>query len=306
MQTLNYIPTASATTENIIEQMNHAEQVREKLFEVVTLQLTTGLENFENPQSYATYRSTGGKPLGTVGKDFEPTQPTFLYDNFLSALIDTNADLSQITYNEFKGGSKIIISAPIGKFAYKNLRGLDDEMEMRISLQTGFDGKTKTSMFLDTFRMVCANGMKAWKTEFETSFKNTKGNIGKINLMGNDVAKAINSQTDYRLFIEGLIKRTITPKEHNEYIKKVTGLDINQYNDLNTRSRNILDKINESVAIEMNDAGQTAWALLNGITRYTNHEVKKTHADTQEYIYVGTGSSMNEDAQKYAYELFLS
>src|SRR5690606_27450432 len=108
---------------------------------------------------------------------------------------------------------------------------------------------------LSTYRMICANGMKAWKTEFSVAFKNTKGNIGRTNILCNDVAKAMNSQTEYKEFLGSLTKRQISTKEHNEFIKKVTGIDAREYSDLTTRSRNILDKINESVAIEQKDAG---------------------------------------------------
>lgn len=289
---------------NITAGFDNVEAIKEKLFEVKKIQLHTGLEGFESPYAYGTFKHTGGNALGIVGKDFEPTQPTFVFDNFVSALIDANADLSTLSYNELKGGSRIMLTADIGTFGYTNMRGLQDELISRINIVTGFDGSTKTAMFISTLRMVCANGMKAWKTEFNVAFKNTKGNIGKVNMLCNDVAKAINSQSEYKQFLETLTKRAITPKEHNEYIKKVTGFDAKEYADMTTRSRNIFDRINEAVAIEQKDAGKSAWALLNGITRYTNHMVKHTAKDQLDYIYADSGMKMNNSAQQVAFEMF--
>lgn len=294
---------------NIGNQFAKVEEIKAQLFDVKKIQLHTGMEGFESPTAFATYKHTGGNALGVVGKDFEPTQPSFILDNFTDALVDCNADLSSLEYKELKGGSRVMFSANIGTFAYKNLRGFNDEMITRVNIITGFDGSTKTSMFLSTYRMVCANGMKSWRTEFEVSFKNTKGNIGKVNHLTHDVAKAINSQSNYKEFLQSLTKREITKKEHNEYIKRVTGIDATQYNELTTRSRNILDKINQAVAIEQREAGATAWALLNGITRYTNHMVKvgtdkETLIAKADFIYADSGAKTNDNAQKFAFEMF--
>lgn len=291
--------------ENITTQFERVEEIKAQLPTIKLLKLHTGLEGFNSPESYGVYKDTGGNALGVVGKIYEPTQPKFLFDNFTNSLIEVGVDLLDIEYTELKGGSKIMFSAPIGSFGYKNLQGKDDEMLMKLNVATGFDGSTKTSMFLSTYRMICANGMKSWKTEFQISFKNTRNNVGKVDLMCNDIVKAMEHKKSYMEFLEYLTKKQITPKEHNEFIKRVTGYDLKEYNDLNTRARNILDKINECVAIEQNDAGNTAWALLNGITRYTNHEVKKTYTDTLDYIYVGQGSNLNELAQQVVNDMFV-
>ena len=293
-----------AILENLGTQFETVDTIREQLFEVKKLQLHTGLEGFDSPKAFATFKNTGGNALGVVGDNFEPTQPVFLFDNFVESLMNTSADLNTLEYKELKGGARIMLSANIGKFSYTNLQGKDDELIMKINAVTGFDGTTKTSVFLSTYRMICANGMKSWKTEYNLAFKNTKGNIGKANIMLNEVAKAINTQNKYKLFLKTLTTKKITTKEQNEYLQKVTGMNLKDYNALSTRSRNILDKINQSVAIEMQDAGATAWALLNGITRYTNHEVKSTNKESFEYIYAGSGLNLNHDAQKVAFEMF--
>jgi len=293
---------------NILENLDTGFQsvssIKEQLFEVKKIQLQTGIEGFTSPDSFATFKHTGGVALGTVGNSFEPTQPAFLFDNFVESLIEANADLNTLKYTELKGGKRIMFSADIGTFSYTNLQGMNDELISRINVCTGYDGGQKTKLFLSTLRMVCANGMKAWNTEFEVSFKNTKGNVGKANSLWNDVAKAIGSQTQYKEFLELLTKKEVTKKEHNEYIKRVTGLDLKDYQTMSTKSRTIFDKINEAVAIEQKSAGATAWALLNGITRYTNHMVKYNEEDTNDFIFTGVGEKLNYNAQEVASKMF--
>lgn len=301
METLSFLDTIINGTQS---QFAKVDSIREQLQDVIKVQLHSNMIGFENPNSFATYYENGGQPLGTVGGNFIPTQPKFLLDNFVNALVECNADLSTLTYKELKGGSKIMFTANIGTFAYKNLRGLNDEMITKLNIQTAFDGTAPTSLFLSNYRMVCANGMKSWKTEFQTSFKNTSGNVGKASMLGYDVAKAIESQKDYNEFLEVLTKREISKKEHEEFIAKVTKMKVADYNALSKRSQNIVDKLEQSIAIEMKDAGASAWALLNGVTRYNNHMVKKSANDSFEYIFSGAGEKQNDLAQKVAFEMF--
>lgn len=277
-------------------------KTREQLFEVVKLQLHTGVEGFTSPESFGIYKKTGGAALGVLGKDFTPTQPTFLFDQFVDAMQDVaTSDLGSLKYTELKGGKKIVLSANIGKLSYKNLVGKDDQMDIKANLITGFDGYTKTALFVSVYRLICGNGMKAWRSEFNVAFKNTKGNVGKVNMLCEDLVKVMQSSEEYTEGIRALGNRKITAKEHNEFILKVTGMDPKKYNEMTKRQQSTLDKINEAVAIEMKDAGATAWALLNGITRYTNHMATK--GDVNDYIYVDSGLILNEKAQKESFAL---
>lgn len=289
--------------EKILQEAENISNIRESLFEVKKIQLHPNIPGFKSPDAYGMFRNTGGDALGVVGKSFEPTQPKFLFDNFVDSLQDFNAgDLNKLKYSELKGGSKILFKAPIGKISFKNLAGKDDEMELFINLQTGFDGQTKTSMYISSYRLICLNGMKAYATEFSVSFKNTKGNIGKVNYMVNDLQKAFGLAKDFNEMVEHLNSKKVTKKEVDEYILKVTGLNQKDYNELSTRGRNILDRINSSIATEFADTGSTAWGLVNGITRYTNHLASTSNR--QDYLFADNGMQLNDKAQKFALQMF--
>lgn len=286
----------------ILQEAENISNISENLFEVKKIQLHPNIEGFNSPSSFGMYRNTGGDALGVVGSSFEATQPKFLFDNFVESLQNfENCDLNKLTYTELKGGSRVLFKAPIGSISFKNMAGKDDVMDLHVNLQTGFDGQTKTSMYISSYRMICSNGMKAHTTEFSTSFKNTKGNVGKANLMVNDLEKSFKLATNFKEMVKELDSKQISSSDVDDFIFKVTGLRQKEYNDMSTRSRNILDNINRSIGIEFSDTGSTAWGLVNGITRYTNHMASASNRT--DFLFADSGMALNDKAQKFALQL---
>lgn len=303
---------------NILSKLNsenaNVETIKSQLFEVQNVPLYTNIDKFTPPNAFGIYKTTGGEPFGVLGKDFTPQQPTALFDSFVQCLIDnTDADLSKVQYHEMKGGAKIRFSVPLKTMEFTNLRGQKDENIVSLNIQTGFDGYTATTLYLSMFRMVCTNGMKINTTEFKTKFKNTIGNVGKIQLLCDDVTKAMDKTDNLLELVDKLDKVEITTKRKNEFIKKVLGYNLEDKDQLTTRKRNILQSIEDSIALEISLSGGNLWGLVNGITRYTNHEVKtfdqskmtmdefNTVKDT--YIYAETGEKTNAKALQIAMEM---
>jgi hypothetical protein len=291
MEILSSISSGNANMENIKGQ----------LFDVIKTPLITGLEGFENPNSFGVYRATGGQALGTVGNDYTPTQPKLLFEDFGNCLYQTDCDFNDVKYLELKGGRKIVFEAPIKTIGFTNLRGQEDEMIVKINLSTGFDGLTKTSLFISCYRMVCANGMKAWRTEFAVSFKNTKGNVGKASSLCYDIAKATDSINDFEAYIKQLNSVSVNQAKVEEFLNRTLGYSDSLKEELGTRKQNILNLVQESIELEFSRTGSTLWGLVNGITHYTNH-VAKTE-DRNDYLLVGGGLKLNDLAQKVALEM---
>lgn len=274
--------------------MDNLIGIAENLFDVQKVQLTAP-DGFNAPEAFGMYRTTGGQCLGVVGNTYNPTQPATLFDNLIECLEGNDVDLNQLTYTEMKGGSKIKFTAPFKTVSFKNLRGQEDESIISINLQTGYDGLTKTSLFLSMFRLVCSNGMKANATEFSTAFKNTTGNSHKINNLCGDVAKSLNMYNDLESIILSLNGQPVKSSEITIFVQRLTGINPTS-TDTSTRSRNIYDQMMNSIEIEIQRTGSSKWGLLNGVTYYTNH-VASTE-NREEYILLEKGASLNNDAFK--------
>lgn len=287
---------------NVLSGNANMQAIKNQLFDVVKVPLITNLEGFEAPNNFGMYKAEGGNCLGVVGKDYTPTPSKLLFEQFEDCLYDTDADFNKVKYLELKEGRKIVFEAPIKNMGFRNMVGKEDELIVKVNLSTGYDGLTKTSLFVSVYRLICSNGMKAWNTEFNVAFKNTQGNVGKASSLCADVAKAIDSTERYGDLIKQLNKTEVSVADTQEFLKRVLGYNNSMLDEVSTRGRNILDAVQESIAIEFSRTGATAWGLVNGITHYTNHVVN-TKEDRDSYLLVGSGMKLNDTAQRVALSL---
>lgn len=287
--------------EGVQKEMNVIESIQEKLFDVKLLQLHPNVEGFNSPDNFGVYKTTGGESLGVVGNTYKPVNAKQVFASLTESLIDNNIGLSELKYETMKDDRKIRFSVPIKTISFKNPTGLEDETIISLNLQTGFDGRTKTSLYLSSYRLICLNGMKIRKTEFSVAIRNTKGNTGKIECLTKDVVKIISSANNYEELMVTMNETEVTKKQQNEYIKNVFGMEAKDYKEWSTKKQNQFDAINRSVGLELDRTGRTVFGLLNGITHYTNHVASaKNRLD---YILVDSGRVINENAQKFAMQL---
>lgn len=281
------------TAESIDREFDNIARIREQMIDPIKLQLHTGLEGFDSPESFGIYRKSGGKALGTVGRVYEPPNLNHFLDSIVKSVCECcpDYDLSKLEYKEYKGGSKISFDLPAEPFEVKS-RIVGDVFQTRIHFFTGFDGLTKSSLSFSVLRLWCSNGAKRWDKDLELSFKNTLGNAGKLEYFGEQIVQLQYEQNNYRELLNKLAQKPVTQTEINQFMKRVFGYDQTEYKELTTRKRNILDKINESVAIEQRELGMNAYSLLQGITHYTSHEL----SDSVEDQFFGGAARINQDA----------
>jgi hypothetical protein len=289
------------TTTQIDNEFNNIAAIRSVMIDPVKLQLHSGVEGFDSPESFGIYRKTGGKPLGTVGRVYEPPN----LNNFLDSIVKSVAeccsdqfDLSELKYTEYKEGAKVSFDLPGESFEVKS-KVIGDVFQTKIHFFTGFDGLTKSSLSFSVLRLVCLNGAKQWQKDIDLSFKNTLGNVGKLEYFGHQVVQLRTELTTYQESLNRLAQKQVTQPQIDIFLKNVFGYNSAEYKDLTTRRKNILDRINESVAIEQRDLGTNLYSLLQGVTRYTSHEL----GDSAENTFFGGASEINQKAHAQAFAL---
>jgi len=286
-------------TQNLIESLENGfanmNSIKGQLVERELIQLTSNVEGYSLPDSYGVYKQGGGMCLGTVGTSYEPINLNRFYDIIERSILEcgNGLELSKLTYKEYFGGKKVAFEIPLPT-KLVNSGIAKDAIDFKLHFFTGFDGLTKTSLNFYTYRQICANGMKGWIKDLALSFKNTKGNSGKELLLCNDIFKAIDGTKSYIQVLNQLATKKVDKKQVREFVAKLTGYDLEKPS--SSRQANILEDIMYSIDKEMEATGQTAFSLLQGITRHTTHYKAKGEESA---ILFETAGKMNA----YAYAL---
>ena len=290
MEILNFLET----------QGSHIANLKSQVFNAKKIQLHTGLYRFNSPKSYGIYKHTGGDCLGVVGDVFEPTDLSLFLDAIENSVLASgiDVDLSKLTYNEYLNGSKVVFRLPLKKYEIQSPM-VGDTLETALEFRTGFDGKTKMSLGFYALRLWCANGAKNWKKDVDIAMKNTTNNQARLLTFTNEILKVVAETENYVNLLNTASLKAVTQKQIDSFITELTGYDLAEYSELKSNQRKILDAINEAVAIEVQNTGANMFSLLQGVTRYTTHEV--ANGDMEKILYA-TANKINTTAHQLVYE----
>jgi hypothetical protein len=285
--------------DSISNEFKNIDEIRNRLIQPKKIQLHSGIDGFNSPDAYGIYRHTGGEALGVVGKQYEPADLDLFLTGIVESAIATGLDLSKLTYNEYCGGSKIIFDIPLQDFDIPSPM-VGDTLATKLQFKTGFDGLTKVSLGFYAYRLWCANGAKSWKKDIGLSYKNTANNHAKSMVYTHEILKAIANVNEYQNSLKTLIDTPVTNAQAEEFYLKLTGTNLKDAKEISTRKRNILDAINNSVAIEMQNTGANLFSLLQGVTRYTTHEAAN---GSEEKLMFASAAKTSDLAHQLIFEM---
>lgn len=289
--------------ENILSKIenagSHIESLKTKVIKAKKIQLHSGIEGFESPDAYGIYRNTGGAALGVVGSQFMPCDLELFLDAIQHSVLNSglDVDLTKLKYVEFLGGEKVSFRLPYKKYEIKTpMKG--DTLETDLEFRTGFDGKTKMSIGFLSLRCFCNNGAKNWQKDVDLSLKNTTKNQAKLMYFTNEIITAATQVDNYVELLNMVVKKSVKQSDIDKFLTTLTGYSVKDYTELTTRKRNILDSINKQMAIEIQNTGANWFSVLQGITRYTTHDLAKKNVES---ILFASASQMNERAHQLVF-----
>ena len=287
---------------NIANANQNVANIENQLFDVVLEEFITNNPKRLVKERFGIYKVTENDEyqLGEIGNRFAPTQPRAVFQAFCDVILKKGLDTEKLRYTEVKGGEVVRFSIDLEPISYINLRKQEDVTIPTLNLQIGLNGKVTTSMFLSTLRLICTNGAKKSFTEFKTSFKNVKGNQGKIVGMFDDVVRCMEEVKDVKELYARMQKVEINQDVVNTYLKRVADIDMKMYNEYAKVKQNSIDAMNKSIELEIGRTGATLFGLYNGLTHYANHEINTKDKDS---VFSGVGSKLIAKAEKLVLEL---
>lgn len=303
---LNKVEKDNANIEDIRSRLLVAE--KRQLIAVNTTEdpevgpIYTYAKECNMPEAYGIYRREGGDCLGVVGKNFVPANLELFFNSVVESIVKSgvDVDLSTLTYHEYGNGKRVAFRIPIfDHFVGKPSRG--DVTKFGIAFRTGFDGKTKNSLNGDSYRIWCDNGCGLWESEMVIGFKNTATADAKRILFAEQILQQVEHIRSYTDFLDKIAEIEVTKQNIDRFLSDLIGKDVDEVRDVNNMARKRLDKIESAINIEVENTDMTLYSLLQGVTRFTTHDVAK--GDYNKIHFNSVASKTNDRAHQLAADM---
>lgn len=235
---------------------------------------------------FATVREDTQDVLGVVGSRYEIIQ---------------NAEalgIADFMEGEFKfaraidNGRIVSLSIDIGQF-----RIADDDLNKRVFLRTSHDGSCAVEARMQVLRLVCTNGLVAWRNRSVVKIRHTRSYQAKIS----EARRVLGIADEYYKQLDGAFNRMVnTPlnaTERQGFLDNLIGKpDASKKRDCITPVRErILTALHSPDLASHRD---NAWGMYNAIAAYVDHTRGENSSEDKQYAMRnwGTGFELKNKA----------
>ena len=244
-------------------------------------------------KSYGIFRSDNGAWLSSMSEHYHTL------DNFELAklLIFAGQSIEELNIEEsngglFREGRKVFIQIPLPNVEIGNAK-----VTRNLTAINSHDGSSGVALGTTQTVIACQNTFyRAYRSEGMTRI----GHHSTLQSRLEETILNLESTIQHdQVTIERFRKMLdITPDIKDIKAIKDILFNVTDENIPSTRKTNLMAKFDQCVEIEFAKEGKNLWGLFNGVTRYTNHEMKKNYAnnDKLENVMIGSGARMNTTA----------
>ena len=253
----------------------------------------------EEVKAQAAVRTSDDKVLGVVGPRWTPLQNRDAFKVF-EPLIDSG-DMRLHTAGSLRGGERVWGLCQLG---LENTEIVpNDEIAKFALLSNGHDGKLAVHFGFTPIRVVCANteamarSSKASKLIRIRHHRFVKNNVEKLRDIMNLADQEFEATAEQYRF---LASKQINASDLHKYVKIVLDVQQQEDDDLSTRTKNIIGKVEEFFLIgkgnDMPGVNGTYWAAYNGVTEYLNYEKGRTNENRMDSLWFGQNGNLSQKA----------
>lgn len=283
-------------TINKTQMLNSAEMMERaglnwKVLQAPVLFEGNGLSEFDGKR--VNYRSDNGQGLGIVSPTYKIVQNSTAFaflDSFLGDEIE-----SYVKAGQYKGGSQIYLRAKLpGSLTFA--KNPDDKGEKFVDFFTSHDGSIALEVSIMAFRLVCSNGLKAFRKLSTVRVKHT------LNMSLSHVKAELGLIQEQFDIMERLSEKMAgqpVSKDRLTSILESVGA-VPKEDKRSTRALNIIDEVSRLFdrgrGTNLQNVRGTAWGAYNAITEYVDHYRGSDVLKRQESAAVGSGARIKERA----------
>jgi len=245
-------------------------------------------------------RSDTMTPLSVVASSYNVVQPKQVMD-FYKHFVERHG-FRIVTAGSLAGGKRIWALAEVGKeFTVKG----NDTVKAYLLFATSFDRTLATTIQFTSVRVVCQNTLEfSIQGDNETSIKIPHSMMFDEEQVQFDIEEMAGHWTNFEDNAKELSTRIVTREETVQYF-----LDLLYPNEtveeMGKRKQNNLKNVVELFhnGQGQQEAGQTAWGLLNAVTRYVDHEKGRNRDSALNSAWFGVGKDLKQKAYTKALKM---
>lgn len=280
-----------------IEQMMTSANMMEKaglnwkVLQGTVLFEGNGLSQYQGKK--VNFRSDNGEALGIVSDTYKIVQNSTAFaflDSFLGDEIE-----SYIKAGSYKGGSQVYLRAKLpGTLTFAG--NPNDTGDKYVDFFTSHDGSIALEVSIMAFRLVCSNGLKAFRKLSTVKVKHT------LNMELSHIKQELGVIQEQFSIIERLsLKMASQPVSRDKLVSILETVGaIPKENDRSTRALNIIDEVSRlfdnGKGTNLANTRGTAWGAYNAITEYVDHYRGSNTDKRHESAAVGSGARLKERA----------
>ena len=230
-------------------------------------------------------RSDNGRPLGFVSKKYKLVQPSEVLDWFDRYIaVD---DRFQLDVAGSLGNGEIIWATATFR---EKLEVAGDAHLARLLMTTTYDGSGSTINQGTMTRVVCNNTLDAAVADKRSVIKTKHNTMFDADKVSKELAAIAQGFACYKVMGDAMAQHQMARDQVQAFFNDM--LEIKADEEISTRKKNQLEKIEQAYETSIAEGAQrnSAWAALNAITRYVDHDRTNSANDNKAFVSSQFGS----------------
>lgn len=220
---------------------------------------------------FALSRKDDGHIFTTVTQTYQPVQPATL-DDFFDAYIAADPRFQLDAMGALGDGERIWATA---RFCEDGTVA-GDRIIQRALLSTSYDATMASRAEATTTRVVCQNTFRIAIAEAEAVIKVSHRTRFDTARVQRELAQIVASFDKFKAMGDAMARVHVTQDECNAFLRNLLDIPLDaQRKDISTRSQNMFRELETAINVTMrerNTRDPDLWCLLNGVTRYVDHD----------------------------------
>lgn len=226
---------------------------------------------FVESEYFLLARRDDGHIFAPVTKTYQPVQPSQI-DNFGDEFMAFDERFIKDAAGALGDGERIWTTWRFNNDA--TVAG--DTIEQRLLASTSYDATMASRFEATTTRVVCQNTLRAAHASAEAVLKVTHRSKLNGERVRDQLATIVQSFDKFKAMGDAMARRVMSERETATFVRNLLDIPLDATRkDISTRSQNIVADLERSIRTtlrERNTNDVDAWCLLNGVTRYVDHD----------------------------------